>query len=103
MGIYVSHPVRPENDFKYGLILFVIVFVLVIVGALVTLRQATNGLVPMSSVENGSSSLSVVQNKGLQPFGLSHEDELTASEAVFKTGYYNPQTTVNAKFIQASK
>lgn len=45
----------------------------------------------------------VINNTGMQPFGLGAEDDYTASEALHQTGYYNPHITIHGSLIQGSK
>lgn len=64
--------------------------------------EALDATPKLETVKDTANELHVQQaaSTSLQPYGLSVEDEYTASEAVFKTGYYNPQTTQNYLLIE---
>jgi small ligand-binding sensory domain FIST len=63
------------------------------------INSEINKRVQASEPEHNST-LTVQHNSGMQTFGYHVEDDYTASDALIKTGYYNPQTTQHYYFIQ---
>lgn len=44
--------------------------------------------------------LPVAQAQGMQPHNVPYEDSFTPTEALFNTGYFNPQTSLHGNFVQ---
>ncbi len=68
------------------------------------MKKIIVSLIVLNALFVGGSSLAMtVENDyTMQPFGIGAEDDYTASEALHKTGYINPQVTQHGLFLQGS-